>query len=422
MTPQSDITYLSLFQKYHSFRFFFLAHLVSLLGDWFNLIAIFSLLKTMGAGSASAFGGTLIIKSLPTVLVSPWAGLIADSFSRKQIMIVSDILRAVVVLCMFVAVLENSYIGLCILLALQSAISGFFQPANTAFLPDVVPKEALTAANALNATTWSVMLTVGAAIGGVVTEYFGWEVALMVDSLSYILSAILLLPVSPDYKEEVNQFKGKEKPSIIEGFVYIWKHKDVLFFMCVKGGWNLVGALTLMLSLLGEHTFAHIANPVLMVSFFYSIRGLGTGIGPILSRYITQSKIPTMEQFIGYGLLMGGIFYFLLPMTNNIWLATCCIILAHIGGATCWVFSTIRLQQILPSFVRGRVFATEQAIFVTMFTFSNLFYGAAFDRKWFSLEELFTCMGISLFVPALLWFVFLSWKEKKVPSRNNTSV
>ena len=140
MTAKSDITYLSLFQKYRSFRFFYLAHLVSLLGDWFNLIAIFSLLKTMGAGSASAFGGTLIIKSLPTVLVSPWAGLIADSFPRKKIMIVSDILRAVVVLCMFVAVWENSYIGLCALLALQSAISGFFQPANTAFLPDVVPK------------------------------------------------------------------------------------------------------------------------------------------------------------------------------------------------------------------------------------------------------------------------------------------
>ena len=131
----------------------------------------------MGAGSASAFGGTLIIKSLPTVLVSPWAGLIADSFSRKKIMIVSDILRAVVVLCMFIAVWENSYIGLCVLLALQSAISGFFQPANTAFLPDVVPKEALTAANALSATTWSIMLTVGAAIGGVVTEFFGWEIA-----------------------------------------------------------------------------------------------------------------------------------------------------------------------------------------------------------------------------------------------------
>ena len=84
-------------------------------------------------------------------------------------------------------------------------------------------------------------------------------------------------------------------------------------------------------------------------------------------------------------------------------------------------FSTIRLQQILPSFVRGRVFATEQAIFVTMFTFSNLFYGAAFDHKWFSLEELFTCMGLSLFVPASLWFVFLSIKEKGILSGNNTS-
>ena len=109
-------------------------------------------------------------------------------------------------------------------------------------------KEALTAANALSATTWSVMLTVGAAIGGVVTEFFGWEIALLVDSLSYIFSAILLLPVSPDYKEDVDQVECDEKPSIVEGFAYIWKHKDVLF-LCVSRRMELGWALTLMLSL-----------------------------------------------------------------------------------------------------------------------------------------------------------------------------
>ena len=76
------------------------------------------------------------------------------------------------------------------------------------------------------------MLTVGAAIGGVVTELFGWEIALFVDSLSYIFSAILLLPVSPDYKEDVEHVECDEKPSIVEGFAYIWKHKDVLFYVC----------------------------------------------------------------------------------------------------------------------------------------------------------------------------------------------
>jgi MFS family permease len=414
VTSDSDITYLELITKYRSFRYFYVAHLISLFGDWFNLIAVFALLKTMGAGSASAFGGTLIIKSLPTVIVSPWAGLLADMFSRKKIMIVSDILRAIVVLSMFVAIWNKSYIGLCSLLALQAAISGFFQPANTALLPDLVPKEALTAANALNATTWSVMLTVGAAIGGVVTEYFGWEIALIVDACSYIVSALFLLPIVSEYQETSSHPKTEEtKPSIREGFAYIARHRDVLFFICVKGGWNFVGALTLMLSLLGEHTFSHVANSVLMVSFFYAVRGLGTGIGPILSRTLTKSKIPTMERFIGYGFLLGGAFYLILPLMTNIWFAAICIIIAHIGGATCWVFSTIRLQQILPSAIRGRVFATEQAIFVTMFTFSNLFYGAAFDNQWFSLNALFVCMGVSLFIPAILWFVFLSSKDKK---------
>ena len=424
MTSKSDISYIDILSKYPSFRYFYLAHLISLFGDWFNLIAIFALLKSMGAESASAFGGTLIIKSLPTVIVSPYAGLLADIFSRKQIMIVSDVLRAIVVLSMFWAAWNNSYMGLCALLALQAALSGFFQPANTAFLPDVVPNEALVTANALNATTWSVMLTVGAAIGGVVTQYFGWEIALIVDALSYIVSALFLYPIVPKFESNATDSNEPiiyKKPSIKEGFLYIWQHKDVLFLISVKGGWNFVGALTLMLSLLGEYRYSHLQNTVVMVSFFYAVRGLGTGIGPIVSTYLAKSEVSKMEKFIGYGFLMGGTFYFLLPLTNHIVIASLCIIFAHIGGATCWVFSTIRLQQILPSHIRGRIFATEQGVFVTMFTFSNFFYGAAFDHQWLSLENLFHCMGISLFIPAIIWFVYLSKTDRSPLNQDDST-
>ena len=110
------------------------------------------------------------------------------------------------------------------------------------------------------------------------------------------------------------------------------------------------------------------------VSFLYAARGLGTGIGPILSRYLTGSRKDKMEAYIGYGYLCGAIFYLPMLWIQSVWIAVVLIMLAHIGGATVWVFSTVRLQQILPEDIRGRVFALEYAVWTIMYVLSTFIY------------------------------------------------
>jgi MFS family permease len=113
--------------------------------------------------------------------------VIADRFSRQRIMIVSDLLRAVVVLgFLFVRRADQLWI-IYVLTVFQLGLSTFFEPAKTAAIPSIVEDRELVAANAISSVTWSAMLTIGAALGGLITGWFGTDVAFVLDAATYLL-------------------------------------------------------------------------------------------------------------------------------------------------------------------------------------------------------------------------------------------
>src|SRR4030042_6645905 len=102
---------------------------------------------------------------LAPFLVSPLAGVVADRYNRKRILILADLARMCIVLgFLFVRTPDQVWL-LYSLTALQLAFSGFFYPARNAMLPDVVSRADIGSANALSSATWSVMLALGAAMG-----------------------------------------------------------------------------------------------------------------------------------------------------------------------------------------------------------------------------------------------------------------
>jgi len=179
-----------------NFRKLWIGQIISLLGDWFNLIASASLIAML-TESGFAVGSLFVIRLLAPFLVSPIAGVVADYFSRKRVLILCDIARALVVLG-FLFVREPDQVWLLYLLtAAQLAVSGFFYPARTAWLPDLVSKDEIGTANALSSSTWSVMLAFGAALGGLVSGFFGVYLAFIVDSATFLLSAVVILQIRP---------------------------------------------------------------------------------------------------------------------------------------------------------------------------------------------------------------------------------
>src|SRR5436189_575920 len=222
-----SVGYGELLRNNRSFRLLWLGQVVSQMGDWFDTIAVYTIALRL-TGSSRSVALIMVARFLPTVVLGPGAGVIADRFSRRSIMIASDIMRAIVVLG-FLFVRRPDQMWLVYLLTvLQLAFSTFFEPAKTAVIPSIVSDRELVPANAIAAVTWSVMLTLGAAVGGFVAGLFGTNVAFVLDSLTFVASAILIAsvhfphrPKRPKSKLTVSKALGIS--DTIEGARYV-KH------------------------------------------------------------------------------------------------------------------------------------------------------------------------------------------------------
>ena len=159
------VGYFELLGTNANFRWLWSGQLVSLLGDWFNLIASALLIRSL-TDSKFALGVLFTIRMLAPFFISPIAGICADRYNRKHILIISDIIRGLLILGFLFVRTEEDIPLLYVLTTLLFGVSGFFSPARSAILPDITSTNELGTANALSATTWSIMLALGAAIGG----------------------------------------------------------------------------------------------------------------------------------------------------------------------------------------------------------------------------------------------------------------
>jgi MFS transporter, DHA3 family, macrolide efflux protein len=178
------------------FRRLYLAQAISDIGDGMTYLALFLIVLNL-TGSAAAIALMSILVALPPVTVGLFAGAYADRHDRRRIMLVSDTLRAFVVLAMVLVARQEALPVLFALACLQAVIGTFFAPARIAMLPRVVPAEGLLAANSLSQATRMVAGVIGGGITGVVAALSGtvWPV-FVVDAATFAISVALVLGVT----------------------------------------------------------------------------------------------------------------------------------------------------------------------------------------------------------------------------------
>lgn len=400
------VGYAALFRHNKNYRYLFGARMVSLFGDWFHLLALLVLLREMGGESASAFAGILIFKALPALVVSPTAGSVADRMNRLHIMWVSDAIRVFIVLSMLFLMWWPSLPLLYGLIILQSAVGSFFDPAMSATVPEIVTEQELTAANAVSAASWSVMLTLGTAAGGLFTAMFGWQLALVVDAASYLLSIGLLMQIrgvtaSKNTSNMTADLLGMS--AFKESIVYLRQQRDIATLALAKSAWSAVASTTLLLTLYGEDVFPAEGQLIVGVTAFYVVRGIGTGVGPVVSRWLAAEQKQRMESLIGLSFLLASLAYAVVSVAPTMPVALLGVAIAHLGGATLWVFSTIRLQQEVPKQMMGRVFAFEQGMFTVLMAGCVWMQGMYVDLWGGTPRGLATLVSVGLMAMAVLW-------------------
>lgn len=417
--------YLYLLKRNQNFRYLWWGNVVSLLGDWFNLIASAALVTKL-TSSGVAISYLFLVRFLPQFLFSPIAGVIADHYDRKQIMILADLLRVVTV-SSFLLIRSADQLWLFYLLtATQFMLSALFVPARTAALANIVDQKDLVTANALDSFTWSTMFALGAFLGGVIATLFGNQAAFMLDASSFMLSALLVSRIVMPKRERLT---SSDSPGgwleLNQGIRFLWHVPFLLGIALVKAAGSLVyGAINVLeisyaeqvypLSTTGLAKWLSIdSGGTATLGLIYVASGLGTGLGPLLMRRWLGDTTRRLMVGISIGFLLMAVGISALGLVSTLPAYLVSTFVRTVGTGTTWVFSAALLQTLIPDKVRGRVFAFEFAALTLTQSLSILAAGYTQDAFGWPLNQIafaFGYLGITVFI---LWMLFfrVSWKS-----------
>lgn len=414
--------YWHLLRDNRNVRFLWMAQIVSELGDWFYSIAIYSFLLEM-TGSARMVSIAFLMQVLPQVLMSPAAGVINDRLSRRRVMLFADWSRAVIVLSMLLAQARGRLWLLFLLLCLETVCWALFEPASRAVIPAIANSEEIPAANALASATWSVIFAVGAALGGVVDVAFGRQTVFVLNSLSFVASALLIsrMRFHEPHTEAHPPLGIKDLfdfSPIAEGIRYVRRDSRLLAAMFVKAGVALMGANWVILPVLGERVFPVRIQGIneaqagtLGMSALLGSRGIGAIFGAVLGANFAGQNIARLRYTILASFAMGAAGYMALGAAGSLVGAIACLILAHSGGSAAWTSSTTLLQSLTEDRFRGRVFSAEFAFSMLVLSLCTFVAGILADAG-IDVRTLATATGLLMLVPCAAWILAAGvWKK-----------
>jgi MFS family permease len=177
--------------RQRNFALLWCGGLISILGDWVLIVALPFYIYNQ-TGSTLATGVMLMAQTLPRILVGSVAGVFVDRWNRKRVMVCADLSRALLLLLLLLVRDSSSLWLIYVVAAVQASIAQFFDPAKNALLPNLVGQEYLSTANSLNILNNNLARLIGPVIGGVLLGGYGLASVVLLDSLSFLFSGVLI--------------------------------------------------------------------------------------------------------------------------------------------------------------------------------------------------------------------------------------
>jgi MFS family permease len=399
-----------------NFSLIWFAGLISIMGNWIIMVALPYHIYNV-TGSALATSAWLMAYILPGVLFSSVAGVFVDRWDRKKTMIFTNFLQMLVIL-MLVLVKSPEHIWIVYVVGfLESTLSQFFSPAESALLPQLVDEEQLMQANSMNALNDNLGRVIGPVIGGVLLGVWGLNSIIIADAFSYLLSAILIgFIVAPGLIEKVKDSPTVE--SAREKFMSVWVEwragLKVIFEDKILQNIFVISGIALfadgiMSALLVVFMQNDVGANATEFGWMMTARGVGGVIGGLLLGQL-GSKLSN-RQLISWGLVLMGALITVILMNPSVLLI---VILAGLTGipAIAWIAGLqTQLQQSTTDEYRGRIFGTfGTTISLLMLASSGL---AGLTADIFSAKILiFVAALISIGAGFLAAFILQNSKEQ----------
>ena len=356
-----------------AFRKLWNSMVFSSFGDWLGLLASTALAQELAGSDYKkanfAIAGVFIVRLLPAVLLGPIAGVIADRFDRRRLMIVCDVLRFGLYLSI---PLVGNYIWLYTATILVEAVTLFWSPAKEASVPNLVPKNKLEAANQVSllaaygtAPIAAIVFTLLAVFTSGLTKVLPAryastaDIALYIDAISFLYTAwiVYTLKMIPKGASDAKAKSESIFTSLLSGFKFVSASKVIRgLILGMLGAFFAAGAVIgLARTFVGDLKAGDAAYGILFGAVFTGL-ALGISVGPKVFHQFSRRRL------FGAALTTSSIFLILLALISNLVLAIIVVIFLGAFAGVSWVTGFTMLGLEVEDEVRGRTFAFVQSL------------------------------------------------------------
>jgi MFS family permease len=397
--------FFTLLARNRNYRYMWMGQVVSEIGDHFNNIAVFSL-AVVATRSGMAVSGVMLSRAIPAMLIGPLAGVALDRLNRKQVMIASDLIRAVVALGFILTIGRGGTWLLYSLSALLMAASPFFTAGRSSILPTIATAEELHTANSLTQTTGWITLTIGTFLAGASVMTFGYRWAFVGNALSFLISAFCISRLRlaghgfrPPRRSLNETEMVRPWHEYREGLRYMRGVPLVMGLLLINVGWaSGGGAAQILFTVFGEIVFNR--GPA-GLGTIWGFAGLGLLTGGTLGYWVGRRLSFTnyKRSVVACYIVHGGA-YVLFSQSNFGW-ALFFIALSRAGVGVSSVLNMSQLLRIVPDGLRGRVFATMESVTWSVMLISMTLAGIASD--YWNPRTIGAIAGVLSSSTALFW-------------------
>jgi MFS family permease len=346
--------------RHRNYRLFFSGQIVSLIGTWMQSVAQSWLIYRL-TDSPFLLGLVGFATNFPVFFIAPFGGMLADRMSRRRILLATQsasmALAAILATVTLTGLIRPAHI--LVFASILGVINGFDIPARQAFAAELVGRDDLTNAIALNSSVFNAARVAGPAIAGIVVAAVGegWCFALNAASYIAVLTSLLLMRVTP----------------------YVRREKTETTLRLLTGGFTFAGStgpIRVLLLLLVVISFTGMPYTVLMPIFASDILGGGprslgilmgaTGVGALLGSIAlaTHGSVRGLGRWVARAALGFGTFLILFSFSRDFHLSVALLVPVGFSMVVSMASSNTLIQAMVPDEIRGRVMAVYSMVFM----------------------------------------------------------
>ena len=391
--------YRELLQKNPIVRRLTLIQLISYFGTWFSNVAIYTLLVQMDV-SASIIALVASLHFLPGVIQAPFTGVLIDRFNPKLLMLILLATELISTLLLLL-VSDISFLWLLYLLVMiRMSAASFYFTVEMSLLPRILDYQALEDANTLHSMIWSFSYTFGMAISGLVVAFIGPYIAILLDSIFFMFSFVLLyklvFAVNPTSTQNdfVRQF--------FAGFSYLKKHPKIIALLFLHAVMGFTAVDTLVVLLAKDHYITLLSVP-LAIGLIHASRAFALIIGPMwLASRINMNSLFYLLVFQGLAFIAWSLYI------ENFYYSIVLSLLVGFAITTLWAYTYTLIQIHTDEAYYGRIVSYNDVLFLGMSAITAYGIGYFYD-KGLSLMMITQLLGVAFLIAAIYYL----WLRKK---------